>query len=53
MKHLDVTLDKTLSFKEDLIKTAENLKTSNNVLEKLCGTKCSPLLDPQREEKTK
>lgn len=37
-KYLGVTLDRTLSFKEHLAKTAAKLKTRNNILQKLCGT---------------
>lgn len=37
-KYLGVTLDRTLSFKEHLTKTAEKLKTRNNIIQKLCGT---------------
>lgn len=37
-KYLGVTLDRTLSFKEHLTKTAGKIKTRNNILHKLCGT---------------
>lgn len=37
-KYLGVTLDRTLSFKEHLQRTAEKLKTRNNIIQKLCGT---------------
>lgn len=37
-KYLGVTLDRTLSFKEHLTKTAEKLKSRNNIIQKLCGT---------------
>jgi hypothetical protein len=37
--YLGVTLDRTLSYKEHLQKTANKLKTRNNLLTKLVGTK--------------
>ncbi|XP_039291190.1 uncharacterized protein LOC111047100 [Nilaparvata lugens] len=37
-KYLGVTLDRTLSLKAHLTKTAEKLRTRNNVVQKLCGT---------------
>jgi hypothetical protein len=37
-KYLGVTLDRTLSFKQHLTKTASKLKTRNNIIQKLCGT---------------
>lgn len=37
-KYLGVILDRTLSFKEHLTKTAEKLKTRNNIIQKLTGT---------------
>lgn len=37
-KYLGVILDRTLSFKEHLMKTAAKLRTRNNILQKLCGT---------------
>lgn len=37
-KYLGVFLDRTLSFKEHLTKTADKLKTRNNIIQKLCGT---------------
>lgn len=38
-KYLGVTLDRTLSFRYHLEKTAAKLKTRNNILQKLCGSK--------------
>lgn len=37
-KYLGITLDRTLSFREHLSRTAEKLKTRNNIIQKLCGT---------------
>uniref|UniRef100_A0A8D8TXB0 RNA-directed DNA polymerase from mobile element jockey n=1 Tax=Cacopsylla melanoneura TaxID=428564 RepID=A0A8D8TXB0_9HEMI len=37
-KYLGVTLDRTLSFKNHLSKTAEKLKARNNIIQKLCGS---------------
>ncbi|KAI5744621.1 hypothetical protein M8J76_003905 [Diaphorina citri] len=36
-KYLGVTLDRTLSYRDHLSKTAEKLKTRNNIIQKLCG----------------
>ena len=38
MVYLSVTLDRTLSYKTRLSKTAGKLKTRNNLLSKLAGT---------------
>ena len=48
--YLGVTLDRTLSYKEHLQKTANKLKTRNNLLMKLVGTtwaQMPTLFDPQ------
>lgn len=37
-KYLGFTLSRTLSYKEDLMKTADKLKNRNNILHKLCST---------------
>lgn len=37
-KYLGITLDRTLSFKEHLTRTAAKLRSRNNILQKLCGT---------------
>lgn len=37
-KYLGVILDRTLSYKEHLVKTAEKMRTRNNIIHKLCGT---------------
>lgn len=37
-KYLGVILDRTLSFKDHLTKTAEKLKSRNNIIQKLCGS---------------
>lgn len=37
-KYLGITLDRTFVFKEHLLKTAEKLKTRNNIIQKLCGS---------------
>src|SRR5215469_12595506 len=36
--YLGITLDRTLSYKVHLTKTAAKLKSRNNLLSKLCGT---------------
>ncbi|KAI5732205.1 hypothetical protein M8J77_023312 [Diaphorina citri] len=38
-KYLGVTLDRTLSFKTHLEKSAAKLKSRNNIIQKLCGSK--------------
>ncbi|XP_060527117.1 uncharacterized protein LOC132702463 [Cylas formicarius] len=38
-KYLGVTLDRTLSFKKHLSNVAAKLKTRNNIISKLCGTR--------------
>ncbi|KAL1448470.1 hypothetical protein WDU94_013986, partial [Cyamophila willieti] len=38
-KYLGVTLDRTLTFKPHLQKTAAKLKSRNNIIQKLCGSK--------------
>jgi len=42
-KYLGVTLDRTLSLREHLVKTAGKLKNRNNLLMKLAG---APMLKP-------
>ncbi|KAL1454475.1 hypothetical protein WDU94_010720 [Cyamophila willieti] len=38
-KYLGITLDRTLTFKPHLQKTAAKLKSRNNIIQKLCGSK--------------
>lgn len=37
-KYLEVTLDRTLSFKQHFQNTAAKLRARNNIIQKLCGT---------------